>query len=36
MFMHKFEAKAKSNNQGADNVKAAIFGGLMIKTAQTW
>jgi hypothetical protein len=36
MFMQEFEAKAKSNNQGADDVKASIFGGLMIKTAQTW
>jgi hypothetical protein len=36
MFMREFEAKAKSNNQGTDDVKAVIFGGLMIKTAQTW
>jgi hypothetical protein len=36
MFMREFKARAKSNNQGADDVKASIFGGLMIKTAQTW
>jgi hypothetical protein len=36
MFMQEFESKAKSNNQGTDDVKAVIFGGLMIKTAQTW
>jgi hypothetical protein len=36
MFMHEFEAKAKSNNQGTDDLKASIFGGLMIKSAQTW
>jgi hypothetical protein len=36
MFMREFEARAKSNNQGADDVKASIFGGLMINTAQTW
>jgi hypothetical protein len=35
MFLREFEAKAKSNNQGTDDLKASIFGGLMIKSAQT-
>ena len=36
MFMREFEAKARSNNQGTDDLKASIFGGLMVKLAQTW
>jgi hypothetical protein len=33
MFMCEFEGKAKSNDQGIDDLKASIFGGLMIKLA---
>src|SRR5436305_15013642 len=36
MFMREFKDRAKSNNQGTDDVKASIFGGLMVNTAQTW
>jgi hypothetical protein len=35
MFMREFKAKAKLNNQGTNDFKASIFGGLMINLAQT-
>jgi hypothetical protein len=36
MVMCEFDAKAKSNNQGIDDLEASIFDNLMIKLAQTW